>query len=238
MKVLDLFCGAGGCSMGYSWAGFDVTGIDINPQRNYPFNFIREDALTFLESSDLSEYDLIHASPPCQAYSKACASHRQAGKVYPDIIEKVRELLIASNKPYVIENVPDAPLLNPVMFCGTMFELGVIRHRMFESNFYIPSPGKCNHRGTVKNGDYVTVCGNGSAKGRDTVPIWSDAMDIHWMTRKELTQAIPPAYTRYIGKCFTLEKTEQWANSLIAANSPYAYIALDYVELLMAGDHV
>ena len=202
VKLLDLCCGAGGCSMGYDWAGFDVTGVDIKPQKHYPFKFIQEDALNYLLGADLSEYDLIHASPPCQKYSKCSAPHRAAGKVYPDIIKQIRSLLIRSDKPFVIENVEGAPLYRPVMLCGTMFNLKVLRHRLFESNFYIMSPGRCKHTGTVKDGDYATVCGNGSGKDRATIKIWSDAMGIHWMTRKELTQAIPPAYTQYIGESF------------------------------------
>jgi len=188
--------------MGYNWAGFAVVGVDIKPQKHYPFEIIQDDALNYLECADLSEFDLIHASPPCQAYSKASAPHRKNGVCYPDIIRQIRSLLIRSGKPFVIENVPGAPLCRPVMLCGTMFGLKVLRHRLFESNFYINSPGRCNHNGTVKAGDYSTVCGNGSGKDRATVKIWSDAMDIHWMTRKELTQAIPPAYTRYIGESF------------------------------------
>lgn len=203
MKLLDLCCGAGGCSMGYDWAGFDVIGVDIKPQKHYPFEFIQEDALLFLETEDLSGFDLIHASPPCQAYSKVCEVHRKNGKSYPDIIQNIRNLLLKSHKPFVIENVPGAPLRRPRMLCGTMFGLKVLRHRLFESSFYIPSPGPCKHKGTVKDGDYFTVCGNGSGKDRDTVKNWSDAMNIHWMTRAELTQAIPPAYTRYIGESFT-----------------------------------
>jgi DNA (cytosine-5)-methyltransferase 1 len=202
MKVLDLCCGAGGCSMGYDWAGFNVVGVDEAPQKHYPFEFIQDDALNYLLCEDLSEFDFIHASPPCQAYSKVCQVHRNNGKVYPDIIKQIRSLLVRSDKPFVIENVEGAPLYRPVMLCGTMFDLKVLRHRLFESNFYIKSPGRCNHNGTVKDGDYFTVCGNGSGKNRDNVKNWSDAMDIHWMTRDELTQAIPPAYTRYIGECF------------------------------------
>ena len=202
MKVLDLCCGAGGCSMGYNWAGFDVVGVDEAPQKHYPFEFIKNDAFNYLRLEDLSEFDLIHASPPCQAYSKVCQVHRNNGKVYPDILKLIRSYLIWADKPYVIENVPGAPLYRPVMLCGTMFDLKVLRHRLFESNFYIKSPGRCNHNGTVKDGDYFTVCGNGSGKDRATVKVWSDAMNIHWMTRQELTQAIPPAYTRYIGESF------------------------------------
>lgn len=202
MKVLDICCGAGGCSMGYDWAGFNVIGVDEAPQKHYPFEFIQDDAMKFLKSADLSEFDLIHASPPCQQYSKASAPMRKNGKCYPDIIKQIRSLLIRSGKPFVIENVEGAPLIRPRMLCGSFFGLGVIRHRLFESNFYIPSLGRCQHRGTVKNGDYFTVCGNGSGKDRDTVKNWSDAMNIHWMTRQELTQAIPPAYTQYVGESF------------------------------------
>lgn len=202
MKVLDLCCGAGGASMGYDWAGFDVVGVDIKPQKHYPFEFIQDDVLNVLASENLSKFDLIHASPPCQAYSKVCEVHRKAGKVYPDIIRNLRTVFLKYQISYVIENVPDAPLQRPRVLCGTMFGLKVLRHRLFESSFYIPNPGPCQHNGTVKNGDYFTVCGNGSSKDRATVEIWSDAMRIHWMTRAELTQAIPPAYTEYIGNCF------------------------------------
>lgn len=217
MKVLDLCCGAGGCSMGYDWAGFDVVGVDEAPQKHYPFEFIQADAFNYLRLEDLSEFDLIHASPPCQAYSKVCQVHRNNGKVYPDILKLIRSYLIRTDKPFVIENVPGAPLYRPVMLCGTMFDLKVIRHRLFESNFYIKPPGRCNHNGTVKNGDYFTVCGNGSGKDRATVKVWSDAMDIHWMTRKELTQAIPPAYTRYIGNAFKTWVAKGGSNRLFGS---------------------
>jgi len=202
MKLLDLCCGAGGCSMGYNWAGFDVVGVDEAPQKHYPFEFIQDDAIKFLECEDLCEYDLIHVSPPCQVYSKLCQVHRNNGKIYQDIIRKIRQLLLISEKPYVIENVEGAPLYRPVMLCGTMFNLKVLRHRLFESNFYIKSPGRCNHNGTVKDGDYAAVYSNGSGKDRATVKIWSEAMGIHWMTREEMTQAIPPVYTQYIGESF------------------------------------
>ena len=130
-KLLDLFCGAGGCSAGYAAAGFDVTGVDIHDQPHYPFRFVQTNALTvkFLQS-----YDAIHASPPCQNYCWSTAKPRAAGKVYPDLIAPTREMLVASGKPYVIENVPTAPLRYPTYLEGTMFGLNVIRRRSFETN--------------------------------------------------------------------------------------------------------
>ena len=243
MKLLDLYCGAGGCSVGYNRAGFDVVGVDINPQPNYPFEFIQSDVFD-IDESFLQEFDIIHASPPCQAYSIGAVWLHKGGNEYPDLLGPTRKLLHEMSKPYVIENVATAPLLKPMMLCGTMFKLGVIRHRHFEydSDMWLYPPTKCNHNGTVYGGDYANVI-NGSAissryKGRFMTKEerayftnkyhekirarypnassnsearylhWCDAMDIHWVNKQktlsknkyDLTQAIPPAYTEWIGK--------------------------------------
>jgi DNA (cytosine-5)-methyltransferase 1 len=155
-RLLDLFCGAGGAAVGYNRAGFDVIGVDINEQPNYPFEFIRSDVFE-LDPSYLKEFDFIHASPPCQAYSWATKGHRNKGKEYPDLLGKTREFVLESGVDYIIENVVGAKLINPVKLCGTMFGLRVIRHRLFESNMWLYPPCKCNHKGTVYNGDYSMV---------------------------------------------------------------------------------
>ena len=129
MRLLDLFCGAGGAAMGYYRAGFEnIVGIDNKPQPNYPFEFIQVDALEYLVEHG-SEYDIIHASPPCQAFSWAAA---RWDKEYPDLISATRDLLLRTGKQYIIENVITAPIEKSLLLCGTMFGLGVIRHRHFE----------------------------------------------------------------------------------------------------------
>ena len=206
MRLLDLFCGAGGCSMGYHRAGFDVVGVDLNPQPHYPFEFYKADALTF----PLGGFDVIHASPPCQVYSRASSESRARGTEYPDLVGEVRQRLQATGVPYVIENVSEAGLCPAVKLCGSMFGLDVMRHRFFESNLVLLSQ-ECSH-GMFKNrffcldgkrrhkvmskivGVYGSVQYKGDFENR------CKAMGIDWMTNKELCQAIPPAYTEYIGK--------------------------------------
>lgn len=199
-KMVDLFCGAGGCAAGYS-KYFDVVGVDIKKQPRYPFEFIQADARKF----DISCFDFAHASPPCQSYTPSNAVYK---KINPlkywllDFLPEEREKLILSGKPYVIENVKGVPLLiNPLMLCGSMFGLGVVRHRYFESNIPLIAPGGCQHKGTVMNGDYASVVGNGGfGGGKSDIATWKKAMGIDWMTKNELTQAIPPAFTEWIGK--------------------------------------
>lgn len=182
--------------MGYYRAGFDVTGIDIKPQKNYPFTFIQADAMTF----PLDGFDAVHASPPCQAYT---AMKVWSTKEHPDLVDAVRERLEASGLPYVIENVPGAPLNNPIVLCGVMFDLMVYRHRLFETNKPLhPHPHPHPHKARpikagrpVREGEIITVVGNFS-----DVKYARKAMGIDWMTRNELSQAIPPAYTEFIGK--------------------------------------
>jgi DNA (cytosine-5)-methyltransferase 1 len=210
LKVLDLFCKAGGASAGLAMAGFDVTGVDIAPQPNYPYRLIQADALT----CPLEGFDLIWASPPCQAYSDLAKRNGNAHE-WPQLIGPVRERLIASGSPYVIENVQGAPLRDPVTLCGTMFRgLRVIRHRLFEATFKITAP-KCGrhpkvhtfdrrkaHFGkTCEWRDFVQVTGGGNS----TTLAACSAMGIWWMTKEELNEAIPPAYAFHIGRCFTLD---------------------------------
>lgn len=198
--LLDLFCGAGGCSKGYVDAGFKVVGVDNKCQKNYPYEFIQADALEYVRECG-HEYDVIHASPPCQAYTSIAV---WKDREYPDMIAEVRESLKATGKPYIIENVPGAPLINPIMLCGTMFGLNVIRHRLFECNpeIWFP-PAICNHhRQVVKHGrppehgkHFAAVTGHFS-----DVEYAKESMGINWMGQHELAQAIPPAYTKFIGE--------------------------------------
>lgn len=202
MKLLDLFCGAGGAAMGYYRAGFDdITGIDIVAQPHYPFKFIQADALEYLAEHG-AEYDFIHASPPCQAYSRAGIQWRKAGKEYPDMVSATRKLLQSIGKPYVIENVSGAPLINPIKLVGAFFGLKVRRDRLFETSFpvpffLIPNNNKSNFKmgRPLREGEEITPVGHFS-----NIPYARREMQIDWMTGKELTQAIPPAYTEWIGK--------------------------------------
>ena len=203
MKLLDLFCGAGGASKGYALAGFEVTGIDLKHGKRYPFAYQRRDFNT-VTVEELQEYDVIHASPPCQTFSITQHLRNAQGKSTDklDLLEPVRNLLIASGKPYVIENVKGAPLINPVQLCGSAFGLKVRRHRLFESN--MPLTGTtCNHK---EQGRPVGIYGS----MRDEIPQGGrtaktmeeahGAMGIDWMIWGELVEAIPPAYTEYLGK--------------------------------------
>ncbi len=204
-RLLDLFCGAGGAGMGYHMAGFDVVGVDSQPQPRYPFEFHQADALSFLKKH-WREFDVIHASPPCQFYARIT---RLSGRPsdHPDLLKPTIDLLEKIGKPYVVENVMDAPLENYLMLCGTMFGLKVFRHRKFVTKPAIMlSPRSCNHYGRSSNGGlngdqrhpdapFITVVGSVHpiAKARA-------AMQIDWMNRAELVQSIPPAYTKWIGE--------------------------------------
>jgi DNA (cytosine-5)-methyltransferase 1 len=199
-RLLDLFCGAGGAGMGYHRAGFEVVGVDINPQSRYPFEFIRADAvhefdLVFLEV----EPAVIHASPPCQAFTNARVIH---SREHLDLLTPTRELLKETGLPWVIENVPGAPMRKDLVLCGTQFDAlagpngQLVRHRWFEfSDPYIAPPlvHPCRHDRPT-----VSVFGHGGHIYH-RVEDWRKVMGIEWMTRDELAQAIPPAYTELIG---------------------------------------
>lgn len=199
--------------MGYFRAGFtEIVGIDIKPQPRYPFTFIQADALK--PPVDLSRFDLIHASPPCQRFSKCTPQHARSN--YPNLISFVRETI--RHRPYVIENVDGArhEMQNPIVLCGTYFHLRVLRHRYFESNVLLFSPGRCSHKGMLEGRDYVSVHDgtmNGNSRNvlrrrgfdmdsrMSTARYYQSAMGIDWMrSRKEIAEAIPPAYTEWIGR--------------------------------------
>ena len=197
-RLLDLFCGAGGAGMGYYRAGFGVVGVDIKPQPHYPFEFHQADALEYCAEHG-HEFDVIHASPPCQGYSRMRHLLWLKDRTYPLLIEPIRELLIASHKLYVIENVADAPL-DSYQLCGLALGLNLIRHRRFESNVFMLFP-KCPGHPTIFHGD--RNMSKWGAKSGVMGVIGNDAkqsLGIDWMTQKEMRQAIPPAYTEFIGK--------------------------------------
>lgn len=197
-RLLDLFCGAGGAAMGYARAGFDVVGVDLRPQPHYPFTFVQADALRL--PFRLEAFDAIHASPPCQAYS--WSAKRWTTIPRQDLVAPTRAQLTAAGVPWVMENVVGAPLAKMLTLCGTQFRLGVLRHRVFESSVLLFAPGRCQHTGTVQNGTYVTVAGHGgdNQKGRGSRAAKHAAMGIGWMADQELNEAIPPAYTEFIGR--------------------------------------
>lgn len=202
MRALDLFCGAGGVSMGLHRAGFEVTGIDIRPQLRYPFAFIQADALK--PPLRLEDFDFIWASPPCQAHT-ALKSMWNAVP-HADLIPATRALLEASGKPWAMENVPGAPLRDSIMLCGTMFGLGcegaeLRRHRIFETSKPVSAP-RCKHNGRTI-GIYGEGCRDSRRKFDKSIPEFTVkhgriAMGIEWMSIAELCQAIPPAYSEYI----------------------------------------
>ena len=208
MRLLDLFCCQGGASMGYTQAGFEVVGVDIDPQPRYPFEFVQYNAIEFMGGLIgghgrwlLADFDAIHASPPCQAHTKAWKLNKRD---HPKLISPTRALLELTGLPFVIENVEEArdELLDPVMLCGESFGLETYRHRLFETNWELTVPAHPTHRArTTKmgrppvDGEYMHVVGNfsGVEKARGV-------MGMPWANRDGLREAIPPAYTEFIGE--------------------------------------
>jgi len=203
-------CGAGGAARGYQLAGFEVIGVDKVYQDSYVGNFQWGDVFTvgaeILSHAQENGIVAVHASPPCQHHSALSKGTNGNQSDYPELIAPTRELLEASGLPYVIENVAGAQLRDPIRLCGEMFGLKVIRHRYFESNVDLWEPAHVPHRGRVAGmrhgqwfeGPYFAVYGSGGGKG--TLRQWQRAMGIDWMTtKKELAEAIPPAYTELIG---------------------------------------
>lgn len=189
-RLLDLFCGAGGCSTGYARAGFEVEGIDLAPQPNYPFPFMQADALDFLREVEPGDFDAIAASPPCQHYAGVTA-WRGDQSSHPDLVGPTRELLEQTGLPWVMENVREAPVRADFMLCGTALGLKVRRHRHFETNWSGMVMGHpCRHHPDDFSFDH-------GAKQPETV--YREAMGCDWMTVKESRNAIPPAYTEVIG---------------------------------------
>lgn len=198
-RLLDLYCCAGGASMGYHRAGFEVVGVDIRAQKHYPFEFHQADALEFLAAHG-RDFDAIAASPPCQVHSRA---QRIRNREHPELIVPTRELLNQIGKPWIIENVVGAPLIDPIMLCGASFPpLRVYRHRLFEASFPLIAPEHQPHIAPLRmmgrapqEGDFMHIVGNfiGVEQGKI-------AMGIDWMVRSELREAIPPAYTEYLGR--------------------------------------
>ena len=186
-----------------AWPDAEIVGIDIKKQPRYPFSFIPGDVSLLMEFFSKG-FDFIWASPPCQAHSDL---QKRSGKEYRCYIEEIRPVLQKSGKPFVIENVDRAPLIEPKMLCGTMFSLRVFRHRIFETNFPLVAPNHRPHDGSTgthrwpyKPNGYVQVTGGGNCSVAEA----RAAMDIDWMTKTELNEAIPPAYSCYIAKQWSL----------------------------------
>lgn len=206
LRLLDLFSGAGGAAMGYHQAGFtEIVGVDLAPQPRYPFEFVQGGALEFLRTVKPGDFDLIHASPPCQAYTAMRGLGKGAGKDAPDLVRPVRAALRETGTPYVIENVPGAPMDCPFLLCGSSFGLGVRRHRLFETPMLVMQL-PCAHRSAPRPvavyGDHPQTPGDGTFRVNRarTLAEGQTAMGIDWMPWKSLTQAIPPAYTRFLGE--------------------------------------
>ena len=204
MRLLDLFCGGGGASAGYVMAGFDVVGVDIVKKKSYPYKFYKANAIEILKDKEfIAGFDVIHASPPCQFYSITGNLMRAQGKTTskPDLLAEVRELLIETGKPYLIENVPGAPMTG-VTLCGSMFRLKVRRHRIFESNMTLKTL-ECDHKSQGRPvGVYGSINDEIPKGGRTAKTLLEGqlAMGIDWLGWGNLKESIPPAYTKYLGE--------------------------------------
>lgn len=220
MKVLDLFCGAGGAAEGYrrAWPDADITGVDIRPMPRYPFRFVQADAMAF----PLDGYDFIHASPPCQQYSRMRNVKGRDMRGYPALVDAIRTRLERAGAPWIMENVEGAPLRSPVTLCGLMFGLRVFRHRYFElGGWTMPQPPMPSHKGHrvsgwrhgVKyEGDMLAVYGDGG--GKATVEECREGLGIDWSwDRDQLVESVPPAYTEFIGRALLEHVTPRWACS-------------------------
>lgn len=204
-KLLDLFCGVGGASVGYAEAGFEVTGVDLKHGKRYPFTYIRANVLDVLQDKEfIAGFDVIHASPPCQTHSITKHLRNAQGKSTSkvDLIPETRAALIESGKPYIIENVMGSPLIDPIMLCGSAFGLKVRRHRIFESNMELHGTN-CDHK---TQGRPVGVYGSlrdeipKGGKTAESIEQAREAMGMPWAIWSELVEAIPPAYTKYLGE--------------------------------------
>ena len=221
MKILDLYSGTGIAAIGYHQEGFEVIGIDIEPKPRYPFKHIQADALEILKDIDYCrKFDAIHASPPCQAFTPATAQQRAKGKIYPNLIEATRRLLEETGMPWIMENVPNAPVRKDLILRGDMFGLNVWKTRVFElgGGFWMMQPSKPTRVGSVKDGDFVSIFGKGGYRKYSKMEVgwrpkcdkgsvvktWHYAMGIPEefgpFKDVEISEGIPPAYTRYIGE--------------------------------------
>lgn len=210
--ILDLFCGAGGAAMGYHRAGFEVVGVDISPQPDYPFTFVQMDALEYASRPErLLYFDAIHASPPCQAFTPLSAlPGAGVRRPFVNLIGPTRDLLARTGLPYVIENVVQAPLDRPIRLCGQIFGLKLYRHRNFESSFRIEEPAHSPHRqlcmraGYLPTEDrpYMSIHGRGGHNSKAWVAKAAEYMEVPWMSGDPdgVCESIPPAYTEYVGK--------------------------------------
>lgn len=208
MRILDLFCGAGGAAMGYhrAFPEAEIVGVDVKPQPRYPFTFEQADAMTY----PLDGFDFIHASPPCQAYSTVSgrSRHGERGK-YPDLVAPIRDRLRAAGTPYVIENVAGSPLRDTVRLCGSSFGLNVRRHRYFETWPFLALARPCHHSWqtprfrSLDSRRLTAACVvgvHGHLNYAGERELRQQAMGIDWMDDHELTQAIPPCYTEYLAQ--------------------------------------
>ena len=252
-RLLDLFCGAGGAAMGYHRAGFEVVGVDIKPQPNYPFQFVQDDALLYLEAwqGPPVPFDAIHASPPCQRYSTA-TKRNDTQDEHPDLIAPTRELLKATGLPYVIENVVGAPLEHPYLVCGANFGLiadgyKLRRHRWFEMSWWLPfsERGRCDCSLIAMDVMDVTgggpthkprTDGGGGRPYKGTADQARRIMGIDWMTKAELNEAIPPAYTEFIGTQLMAHLKQVIGNDWVArSDGSTEYLGLTRMGLKQRG---